>query len=440
MLKEKKKTVIIKKLKLAAVCAIGAIGMTAAFSAGGLQRAGIVRTVYAAADTTPDTMTVVSGWKTENGSTYYFGMDGKAYTGLNKISGSLYYFDNAGKMITDKFVKVDGKKYYFGADGRAYTGVCTIKGNKYYFSKKGYLTSGKATINGKKYRFKKSGTPYTGWYTTKGGKKMYYRADGSAVTDAYVISGKVYLFAKSGIQITKKGWHTNKSGKYYVSSKGRLLTGYQKINGSYYYFSKKGKMYRRKWAYAKGYKFYFGKDGKRLNDVDSVLGKQDSYEIVVNKTTNVVTVYAKDGNKGYIIPVKAIICSTGEATPVGTFYTPAKFRWLTLMGPVYGQWDTQITGDILFHSVYYGKTDACTLNVSAYNQLGTTCSHGCVRLTAGDAKWIYDNCELRTKVTVIEGDVEGPFPKPSSYKLDYSHTWDPTDPEMNYKCRQNGCH
>ncbi len=49
-------------------------------------------------------------------------------------------------------------------------------------------------------------------------------------------------------------------------------------------------MYRSKWAYANGYKFYFNRGGKRLTDVDKILGKQDSYEIKVNKTTNVVTV------------------------------------------------------------------------------------------------------------------------------------------------------
>lgn len=109
------------------------------------------------------------------------------------------------------------------------------------------------------------------------------------------------------------------------------------------------------------------------------------------------------------------------------------------MGPVYGQWDTLITGDILFHSVYYGSQNANTLSVYAYNQLGTTCSHGCVRLKAGDAKWIYDNCSLGTKVTVLYSDSD-PLPKPSSYQLSSGHTWDPTDPEMNYKCREQGCH
>ena len=218
------------------------------------------------------------------------------------------------------------------------------------------------------------------------------------------------------------------------------MTGYRNIDGDYYHFGDDGKMYRNEWGYADGYKFYFGDDGKRLIDVDSILGKQDTYEITINKTRNVVTVYASDGDNGYIIPVKAFVCSGGDTTPLGTFYTPLKGRWWTLMGPCYGQWDTLITGDILFHSVFYGEEDPATLSVSAYNQLGTTCSHGCVRLKAGDAKWIYDNCELGTKVTIFESDNDGPFPKPTSVQLDYSHTWDPTDPTMAYKCKENGCH
>ncbi len=66
------------------------------------------------------------------------------------------------------------------------------------------------------------------------------------------------------------------------------------------------------------------------------------------------------------------------------------------MGPCYGQWDTLITGDILPLCVL-GEEDPNTLSVSAYNMLGTTCSHGCIRLKAGDAKWIYDNCNLEQR-------------------------------------------
>ena len=56
-----------------------------------------------------------------------------------------------------------------------------------------------------------------------------------------------------------------------------------------------------------------------------------------------------------------------------------------------------------------------------------------------DAKWIYDNCKLSTKV-IINESVGTPFGKPTAYKLEKWHTWDPTDPNMAYKCKQRGCH
>jgi glucan-binding YG repeat protein len=381
-------------------------------------------------------------WRTGNGHTYYFGATGKALTGLNKIKSYYYYFGTSGIAVKNRFVTISGKKYYFGYNGRAYTGVHKFKKYKYYFnfSSTGYLTSGTVTIKGTQYKFNENGRPYTGWFTAESGNKYYYKANGVAAKGSASIDGKLYLFGENGVQITTAGWNTVNKKTYYLNDDGTLVTGYKKIDSDYYYFGKKGVRYEKKWAYVGDYKFYFNSEGKRLTDVSSIIGTQDSYNITINKTTNVVTVYAKDGDNGYIIPVKAFICSTGNATPLGTYYTPAKWRWLTLMGPCYGQWDTQITGDILFHSVYYSQVDANTLSVSAYNQLGTTCSHGCVRLTARDAKWIYDNCPIGTKVTIFAEDAEGPFPKPSAYTLSSSHTWDPTDPNMAYKCKQNGCH
>ena len=38
--------------------------------------------------------------------------------------------------------------------------------------------------------------------------------------------------------------------------------------------------------------------------------------------------------------------------------------------------------------------------ISSYNNLGKQVSHGCIRLTAGDAKWIYDNIDDDTKVII----------------------------------------
>lgn len=194
------------------------------------------------------------------------------------------------------------------------------------------------------------------------------------------------------------------------------------------------------WRYVNGYKLYYDKNGKLVKDVSSILGKRSSYVIKVNKKKNCVTVYAKDGKNGYIIPVKAFVCSAGNATPITTARTPSKYRWHALNGNCYGQWCTRIKQGFLFHSVMYGRTKNTTLSVSNYNKLGRTASHGCIRLRAGDAKWIYDNCKLKTKVIIYNSSNPGPLGKPSAVKLPKWHKWDPTDPTAKYKCKRRGCH
>ena len=157
----------------------------------------------------------------------------------------------------------------------------------------------------------------------------------------------------------------------------------------------------------------------------------NKYYIKVNKGTNVATVYKTKGNE----PYRAFIVSCGQATPKGTFYTKNKYRWKALMGPSYGQYSTRITGSILFHSVWYYKNgDKASQSINAYNKLGTTASHGCVRLTVADAKWIYDNCPLGTKVVIFSGkSKDDPLGKPSFDKIKSSKRqgWDPTDPDKN---------
>jgi lipoprotein-anchoring transpeptidase ErfK/SrfK len=129
--------------------------------------------------------------------------------------------------------------------------------------------------------------------------------------------------------------------------------------------------------------------------------------------------------------VVSFICSPGTATPTGTFKIKDKLRWHELMGQCWGQWCEHLTDDILFHSVYYDKqNDNKSLNVAAYNKLGTVASHGCIRLTAGDAKWIYDNCDVGTEVKITTKKKSTRFDKPKAQKLSSRHTWDPTDPNI----------
>jgi len=168
------------------------------------------------------------------------------------------------------------------------------------------------------------------------------------------------------------------------------------------------------------------------------------YLIKVNRVHNTVTIYEKDENGQYNKPVKAMVCSVGvkgSETPLGTFQTQGKYRWKALMGDVWGQYSTRIVGGILFHSVYYYEyNNPATLATSQYNKLGKAASHGCIRLTVEDAKWIYDNCPLGTTVIIYDDKKSpGPLGKPKAIKLAAGIRWDPTDPNQNnpyYKLKE----
>ncbi len=153
------------------------------------------------------------------------------------------------------------------------------------------------------------------------------------------------------------------------------------------------------------------------------------YLIKVNRKMCTVTVYEKDEKGKYTIPVRAMICSPGWDTPLGTFRTPERHRWRLLVGDVWGQYCTRINKGVLFHSVWYYEKDPTTLSNSQFNKLGSVCSHGCVRLTVEDAKWIYDNCPIGTTVTIYDSNNPGPLGKPEGIKVSTKTVmgYDPTD-------------
>ena len=160
---------------------------------------------------------------------------------------------------------------------------------------------------------------------------------------------------------------------------------------------------------------------------------QYPYYIRINRAAATVTVYGMDMEGNYSIPYKAFVCSPGVGTPIGTFRSAQNARWLAFDGGQYGQYAKRITGHIWFHSVMYNGRSASNLDWNAYNKLGTICSHGCIRLQAGDAKWIFDNCPVGTTVEIYDDATNpGPLGKPEAMKLgasDVRRGWDPTDPD-----------
>lgn len=137
------------------------------------------------------------------------------------------------------------------------------------------------------------------------------------------------------------------------------------------------------------------------------------YYIKINYGQNVVTIYKKDSAGEYTVPVKAMVCSTGTATPrSGVYSLKSRWKWGGLFGNVYGYYCIQIVGNILFHSVPYLKRgDPSSLEYWEYDKLGTSASAGCIRLTLADVRWIYNNVPSGTLVEFYSSSNLGPLRK-----------------------------
>ena len=162
------------------------------------------------------------------------------------------------------------------------------------------------------------------------------------------------------------------------------------------------------------------------------------YRIDVLRDQNVVIVYGLDAAGKYTVVQNAFLCSTGKATPTGTFRLNEKSRWRTLFGSassgwnyVYGQYAARIKGNILFHSVPYFSPRQDDLEYLEYNKLGTAASMGCIRLTTAAEKWLYDNCPAETEVHIFDKGI-CPVTRPAAPVIDLNSKyrgWDPTDPD-----------
>ncbi|MDD3401148.1 MAG: L,D-transpeptidase [Eubacteriales bacterium] len=134
----------------------------------------------------------------------------------------------------------------------------------------------------------------------------------------------------------------------------------------------------------------------------------DTYKIHVDLYWQVVTIYQKDANGEYTVPVRYMLCSTGSAklgpTREGTFQMrKCRIRYGEFLNGDAAQYWTLIYSRTYFHSVLYERKDLNTYDLEAYNSLGTKVSHGCIRLTVPDARWIWYNIAYGTDCEIVKG-------------------------------------
>ena len=132
--------------------------------------------------------------------------------------------------------------------------------------------------------------------------------------------------------------------------------------------------------------------------------KNFRYSIVVYLKTQSVAVYTVNSD-GNTVMEKCFTCSSGDP-------------W---------QYCSRIHGHILFHSTPFLKENPSTLDDEEYDKLGTPVSHGCIRMSVADCKWLYDNTPLGTPVSIV--DEAGPSgSRPLRRNPDSAYSgWDPTD-------------
>ena len=190
------------------------------------------------------------GWVTWNadGTKSYFGTNGTALTGLQKISGStyyfdpntckskkweqkingaLYYFDGNNRMVTGWVTwNADGTRSYFGSDGRALSGFNKIGGYTYYFDPATYKAKKwEQRINGNLYYFNSSYQMHTGWLTWNiDSTKSYFDSSGKALTGWQTIGGKQYYFDPSTAKAAR-GIQTINGKKYAFGADSSLISG-----------------------------------------------------------------------------------------------------------------------------------------------------------------------------------------------------------------------
>lgn len=123
-----------------------------------------------------------------------------------------------------------------------------------------------------------------------------------------------------------------------------------------------------------------------------------NYLLNVNINEQKLYVYKKTINSWLLC--KTIICSTGivgEETPLGVYSIQNKGEWF--FSEKYqqgGKYWIQFWDNYLFHSVPFDETQK---NILDYT-LGKPSSHGCIRLSVEDSKWLYDNIPINSKVII----------------------------------------
>ncbi len=132
------------------------------------------------------------------------------------------------------------------------------------------------------------------------------------------------------------------------------------------------------------------------------------YAVEVDVTNQLIKIYGLNEQGEHKNLEKIFTASTGTTrfpSAVGEYtLTGRRARWAEFpnWGGGKARWWLRIDSEIAFHSVIYNSYNLNSVNMNSVRKLGNRASHGCIRLTVADAKWMYDNIGKGTVVTIRE--------------------------------------
>ena len=343
----------------------------------------------------------------------YYGEDGAMCYGERNVGGSWYYLAPDSGAVSYGFVYIakpgtgPAKWVYYGetmGDGKMRYGEQNVGGSWYY------LAPGSGAVS--------YGFVLLPDGALDGGRKWVYygpyMGDGKMRKgEQYIDGGWYYLIPATG-EVDYEWSYIPDKGKwvYYgpEMGDGRMRYGLQNVGDGWCYFNRTtgavsyGVAYVPEWRTWR----YFDKGTGRWNQGMKVYDwsgpSGGAYPSLANRAhlnihvdlANQITL-VRDGST----VLYAMICSTGvnDCTPHGTYRVTARgYSFYNRSEGMGARYYVQFFGDYLFHSV---PIDARGNYMPAEGEkLGRPASHGCVRLTISDAKWLFDNIPNGTPVTI----------------------------------------
>ena len=387
-----------------------------------------------------------------DGWAHYTTSAGYVLRGSQSTSDGVLLADNdgllasgSGWLVTGTYTNGELQRYWLESrDGYsvAKTGLFSVDGSYYYGRSTGYVVRGRWTNSSTGYIYladndgKLLGGESGGWVVTdllvSGELQRYwidpdehaaipgYSSDGWAhytTSEGYVLRGKlatgnyVLLADDDGLLASGTGWlvtGTYDGGelqRYWLESLGNgyygALTGSFTVDGSMYYGTSNGYVLRNAVQQIGSTWYRADNDGKLTEgagDMWAVAQQYTSatgYLLLIDSSTHTVGVFQGTGNAYEWSQFAAWPCGDGAwSTPTVKGVFTVQSRGYSFGSGYTCYYWVQFYGDYLFHSIlYYPNTF-----IVQDGTLGAAVSHGCVRLSLENAKWIYDNIPSGTTV------------------------------------------